>query len=75
MYEVVRDFVDIQDDNHFYSTGDSFPRAGAKVSKARVSELASTSNRCGIVLIKVVDEDKPIEKTDKKSKKANKKEK
>ena len=75
MYEVIRDFVDVQDNNHFYSTGDSFPRAGVDVSKDRCAELASTSNRCGVVLIKAIEVDEPVAKVEKKSKKSNKKEK
>lgn len=50
-YEVIRDFVDIQDDNHLYRTRDSFPRAGVEVSEERIAELASAENRCGAALI------------------------
>ena len=69
MYEVIKDFVDVQNNNHLYRVGDSFPYNGADVSEDRCAELASTSNRCGVVLIKA------IAKAEKKSKKTKKKEK
>lgn len=75
MYEVIRDFVDVQDNNHLYRVGDSFPYNGADVSKDRCAELASTSNRCGVVLIKAIEANEPVVKVEKKSKKSNKKEK
>jgi hypothetical protein len=69
MYEVIKDFVDVQNNNHLYRVGDSFPYNGADVSEDRCAELASTSNRCGVALIKAID------KAEKKSKKTKKKEK
>ena len=57
MYEAVRDFVDIQDNNHIYRMGDKFPHDGAKASKSRIAELASTENKCGVVLIKAIEKD------------------
>ena len=54
-YVVLKDFADLQDNKHFYRTGDSFPRAGAEVSEERVAELASVKNKCGEVLIKAVE--------------------
>ena len=74
-YEVIRDFVDIQDDNHLYRTRDSFPRAGVDVSEDRASELASDSNRCGVALIKAIEVDEPVVEVEKKPKKEKKKEK
>ena len=53
MYEALRDFLDVID-NHLYHAGDSFPRAGVRVSKARIAELASDKNRCGVPLIKTL---------------------
>ena len=75
MYEVIKDFVDVQNNNHLYRVGDSFPYNGADVSKDRCAELASTSNRCGVVLIKAIEVDEPVVKVEKKAKKSNKKEK
>lgn len=74
-YEVIKGFVDIQDDNYMYSTGDEFPRAGVDVSEDRTSELASDSNRCGVALIKAIEVDEPVVEVEKKPKKTKKKEK
>lgn len=74
-YEVIKGFVDIQDDNYMYSTGDEFPRAGVDVSEDRASELASDSNRCGVALIKAIEVDEPVVEVEKKPKKEKKKEK
>lgn len=52
MYEVIKDFVDLQDFEHLYKTGDNFPRKGAKVSDGRITELLSFSNRSGEPLIR-----------------------
>lgn len=56
MYRVLRDFADLQDNKHFYRTGDIFPRAGLDVSDERVAELASTRNKAGKVLIEAIDD-------------------
>lgn len=88
MYEVIKDFVDIQDNNYLYRAGDAFPRVGVEAGKDRIRELLLGKNRCGEALIKeleeadnsaVSEENEPAEesvvKAEKKSKKANKKEK
>ena len=75
MHEVIKSFVDVQDDNHIYHEGDFFPRDGVDVSEDRIAELASTSNRCGVVLIKTNKIDEPVAKAEKKSRKSNKREK
>ena len=51
MYKVVCFFTDLQDNNHPYNVGDTFPREGVKVSEARLKELSSDSNRQGFPLI------------------------
>jgi hypothetical protein len=51
-YKVVKAFTDLQDKNHVYFTGDSFPREGLDVSEERVKELASVNNKRGEILIK-----------------------
>ena len=66
-YEVINGFVDLQDDNYKYSTGDEFPRAGVDVSKDRISELASSSNKCGIALIRSIETDEPVVAIEEKS--------
>lgn len=60
MYKVIVDFIDLQDHNHSYKKGDTFPRDEAMVLSARYDELASDKNRRGIPLIvEVEDEPKP----------------
>lgn len=44
-YEVIREFTDLQDNNHPYSVGDPYPRDGLEVTKDRISELAGEHNR------------------------------
>lgn len=53
-YEVIHYFTDLQDFNHPYKVGDSFPRLGLKVSEDRLKELASKNNKQGKPLIKLV---------------------
>ena len=54
MYQVVITFKDLQDDGHVYKVGDVFPREGHEVSDERITELSSTDNKRGVVLIKEV---------------------
>ena len=54
MYEVIRFFTDLNDENHTYHTGDKFPRDGVVVSDDRVKELSSNNNKLGLPLIKAV---------------------
>ncbi len=51
MYKVIKDFVDLQDNNHCYNAGDEFPREGAAVTFGRITELASNHNKQGVPLI------------------------
>lgn len=80
MYKVIKQFKDLKDGEHLYKVGDEYPRSGAKVSEARLEELASSTNRRGEPLIAYVEEPKAeeqeeVEKTEKKEpvKKAAKK--
>ncbi len=54
-YVVIRDFVDLQDENHVYHIGDKYPRKG-KITKSRVEELSSVKNLIGEPLIKEGDD-------------------
>lgn len=56
-YIVIKRFVDLQDNRHDYREGDAFPRDGKKVSKKRITELASDKNRRGIPLIAEAEEE------------------
>ena len=57
MYKVVKYFTDLQDDNHAYNVGDTYPREGLSVTKKRINELKSNKNRQGIPLIVGTDDD------------------
>ena len=54
-YKVTRYFTDLQDNDHAYNAGDTFPREGMEVSKARIEELAGSSNKQGRPLIEAVE--------------------
>lgn len=62
MYKVIEYFCDLQDKNHPYNVGDTFPRNGCtyKPDEARCAELAGTNNKRGVALIAKVEE-KPVE--------------
>lgn len=66
MYRVIKHFVDLQDNNHKYDVGDTYPRKGMSVLPSRIKELASKNNRQGVPLIEEIPEVE--EKTKKKSK-------
>ena len=59
MYKVIVDFADLQDKEHVYRAGDTFPRFGFSVTEKRLKELSSSNNRRGIPLIEKVEEEKP----------------
>lgn len=67
MYKVIHYFEDLQDHNHPYNLGDTFPRAGKKVSETRLSELASGENKLGKPLIQYEEDVAPAEKKPKKA--------
>lgn len=50
-YIVVKDFTDLQDDNHIYRAGDKYPHRG-RAKKERVAELMSHENKRGEPLIR-----------------------
>ena len=56
MYKVIRRFHDLQDNNHVYLVGDTFPHAGVEVDAERIAELASDKNRLGAPLIEEIAE-------------------
>lgn len=56
MYKVIKRFRDLQDNNHAYSVGDTFPHNGVEVDAERIAELASDKNRLGVPLIEEIAE-------------------
>ena len=73
MYRVIKHFVDLQDNNHKYDVGDTYPRKGLNVLQSRINELASDKNKQKTPLIEEITDKaeetkkkKSAEKTDKK---------
>ena len=64
MYKVIKSFTDLQDNNHAYYVGDTFPHNGVDVDAERIAELSSDKNRLGVQLI-----EKAAEEPKKKKKK------
>ena len=61
MYEVIKKFTDLQDGNHIYNVGDTYPHDGYTPSEERITELASDKNRQKTPLIaKILYEDAEI---------------
>ena len=56
MYKVIKHFVDLQDNNHKYDVGDTYPRKGLNVLQSRINELASHKNKQKTPLIEEVPE-------------------
>ena len=72
MYKVIKHFVDLQDNNHKYDVGDTYPRKGLNVLQSRINELASNKNRQGQPLIEEIPEKVEEPKKGKKSKSVEK---
>jgi len=64
MYKVIRYFTDLQDNEHPYNVGDTFPRSGVNVTEKRLAELASGKNLQRTPLIRYVEE--PVKEAPKK---------
>ena len=64
MHKVIKYFVDLQDNNHPYHVGDTFPRKGLEVTEERLAELSGSQNKQGVPLIEKVK--KATKKTAKK---------
>lgn len=56
MYEVIKMFTDLKDNNYRYEVGDSYPREGYKPTEERIRELSSYANKQHTALIKAVYE-------------------
>jgi hypothetical protein len=65
MYKVIKHFVDLQDNNHKYDVGDTYPRKGLNVLQSRINELASSKNKQKTPLIEEIPdiEEKPKKKS------------
>lgn len=56
-YKALTTFTDLQDDNHRYHAGDTFPREGLEVSDERLEELSSDKNRRHKPVIEKIEDD------------------
>lgn len=63
-YKVLRFFYDLQDDNHAYDIGDTYPREGFTASEKRIAELTGDKNKQRMPLIEAVEEPKAKKETD-----------
>ena len=66
MYRVIKHFVDLQDNNHKYDVGDTYPRKGLNVLQSRINELASNKNLQKTPLIEEIPEKVEEPKKEKK---------
>ena len=75
MYEVIRYFTDLQDNNRAYNVGDVFPhdKCSYPVSEKRLAELASRNNLQKTPLIRYVSVEKVEEAPKKPAAKRTKK--
>lgn len=62
MYRATVAFNDLKDNNRSYEAGEEYPRPGLRVTKARLTELATDANASGFPLIELVDDPKPARK-------------
>lgn len=58
MYKVLTGFFDLEDQQHYYPLGASYPREGLTVSEKRINDLSTANNRMGFPLIEKVEEEK-----------------
>lgn len=66
MYKVIEYFTDLQDKDHAYNVGDTYPRKGLKVTKERIEELSGSENKQKKPLIEEIVEENVEENTDEK---------
>lgn len=69
MFKVIKEFFDLQDGNHVYKVGDTFPHGKKTISASRIEELATKKNKQGVPLIEEIPEEPIAEPKKKRSKK------
>jgi len=57
-YRVTAFFTDLQDGNHPYDVGDTYPRKGLKPTAERIEELSTDKNLRGVPLIEAAEQSK-----------------
>lgn len=70
MFKVVHFFTDLQDLEHPYSVGDTYPRKGVSVTDERITELSSAKNLQGQPLIMGVPYNESLDAEDSEPEKA-----
>lgn len=65
MYKVIKHFTDLQDNNHSYNVGDTYPRKGLEVKEDRIAELSGAENLQKTPLIAKVEPKKKEKATEK----------
>ena len=72
MYEVIHEFLDLQDGSYHYKVGEIYPRTGVETTLERATELIGTNNKIGVPLIREIMtppvEEKPKKRTTKTGK-------
>ena len=67
-FKVIRFFKDLQDKNHAYNVGDTYPRKDLNPSAERIAELSGSANKQGRPLIEPAEADKGGKSLDKMKK-------
>lgn len=61
MYEVIKDFKDLEDNGYIYRAGDAFPREGLNPTGERIERLATEDNKRKEMLIQAIETDEDQE--------------
>lgn len=56
LYEVINDFVDLEDNKTHYKAGDKYPKGKLKPTKKRINELTTKHPKYNRAFIKVIEE-------------------
>lgn len=51
VYVAAVDFIDLEDSEHLYRAGETYPRQGLKPTKKRLESLSTNANKMGYPLI------------------------
>ena len=57
-YQVINEFIDIEDNNTLYKVGDEYPKGDFKPTEERIEELSSVHPKYKRVFIEAVSDDK-----------------
>ena len=58
MFEVIKYFTDLEDENYAYHVGDKYPREGVEPTEERINALKGKKNVRKVPLIKEVKQTK-----------------